>query len=512
MPTTTRAAAAALFLVACSGDDGPGGSAPDAGDADTDSDADADTDTGEPDAGGSTDAGAPFDFASPSDGDDLLFSAAVEIVGGAEVETAQVSVTGEETPRCTWDARPFVCLVDLTTVPAGPSLLDARGLAGGVEVATAQISITRREPPLDPCGGAGTRDCVTNLALAGSAAGWTGLSYHDMDDGHAAYDTSAMVGIESKINHLGVGADPWHRDEARIVVANQSEAYVGAEGTWSIPRGIEIGGLEELWEESKIFLWPEHRDHGVADFYPWMVPTLVLSQGSSGSELDEIGKLLFILGAFASADLRSQMHEAAALMPALTMIHRRARVATDLEYVSAAAHPAAFMDAASDVSGITLAQAVRAEEIPPVANVSIEEETVPATWDDAGFAPILEGIYARAWAPPAAPAASPAGTFEAVVDLEGSLDANGRRLVFFASLVRGDPAHARVTRIDRSRFRVDFEWPEDHAEVVAGQSRTSRRATFAFFAHNGVWLSAPAFVSIFGADPYAPAPDANNLD
>lgn len=122
------------------------------------------------------------------------------------------------------------------------------------------------------------------------------------------------------------------------------------------------------------------------------------------------------------------------------------------------------------------------------------------------------GFYSRVWAPPAAPAADPTGTFETTLDLSASFDPNDRPLWFFAVRVRGDPARTRVTQLDRTRFRVEIDWPADFAEDVGGASRTTRRAAIAFFAHNGVWLSAPAFASVFASDPFEPAPDANNLD
>jgi hypothetical protein len=48
--------------------------------------------------------------------------------------------------------------------------------------------------------------------------------------------------------------------------------------------------------------------------------------------------------------------------------------------------------------------------------------------------------------------------------------------------------------------------------MINGQSRTSARVTFAFFAHNGFWPSPPAFASVFGGAPFTPAPADNNLD
>ena len=450
-------------------------------------------------------------FRSPQPSAMVLGSAVVDLDAGSSIDSAEVTVVGETAPRCTLVARPFLCLVELSTVAPGPLSLAARGLAGGTEVATATVAFERRGYATDACAAGAPTDCVAALVAAGQAAGYAGLSYHDMDNGHAVADTSAMPGIETQVNQAYVGTDPWHGDPARIVVANQSQAYNYSDGWVSIPRNGSIATIGMLWEQSKLFLWPEHRDHGYVDYYAWQTPTLVLSQGSSGTELDEVAKLLHILAAL-PADARAALHDAHALMAAVTMLHRRARVATDLDYIGAAAQPPAFTDADVARDGVQLAASVRRDELPPVARLGVESAAIPAEWTAAGFMQQEMGPHALMWAAATAPATAPPGTVSVVIDLTASTDANARPLYFFARVVRGDPAHVRVTQLDAARFQIDAEWPAEVTEMVNAQPRASRRATVAFYAHNGLWLSAPSFVAIFGGTPLAHAPDANNLD
>jgi hypothetical protein len=494
----------------CSEDDpgsaGPGGSGGSGGDVQGGSAGMA------PGGGGSGGVPTAFAFAAPLAGASLIDSAAVELSATPDIEAAEVTVAGEASPRCTFDAPPFICLIDLTGLPEGAFTLDAVGSAGGSQVAEASVALERRAEPADVCPDTtAPTDCIAALVAASAAAGYAGLSYHCMDDGHAAYDTSAMPGIEVQVNQAAASQDPWHADPARILVGNQSQAYNFGDGWMSIPRIGTISYLDSFWLASKLFLWPEHRDHGYADFYAWQTPTLIFSQGSSGTELDEVGKLLHILAAFPGA-ARAAMHDAGFLMPATVFVHRRARVASDLEYLAPPAHPPAFIDADTARAGIRLANAIVAGETPPIARLAVEDAAIPQEWADAGFGQLETSPFALTWSSPALPAAPPAGTFSVTVDLSNSADLNDRPLLYFARVVRGDPAHIRVTQLDAARFRVESEWPLEVAENVAAQSRTSRRATVAFVAHNGLYPSAPSFLSVFGADPHAHAPDANNLD
>ncbi len=468
---------------------------------------------GEPDAPpGDGPAPIALSFQSPGEGAVVLGSVVVDVVPDPRLDGVEVSIAGEATPRCTFAAPPFVCLIDLTAIAPGPLTVAARGLVAGAEVATATVAIERRGFATAACASGAPTACVAALVAAGQAAGYAGLSYHDMDDGHAVAGTAAMPGIETQINQAYAGTDPWHSDPARILIANQSQAYNFPDGWMSIPRNGSIAAIGTMWEASKLFLWPEHRDHGVVDFYPWQTPTLVLSQGSSGSELDEVAKLLHILAALPT-DVRAALHTEHLLMPTVTMLHRRARVATDLDYLTPAAHTVAVADADVGREGVQLAASIRQGELPPIAGLTIEAATFPPDWETLGFRQQETGRFALVWAASAQPATPPAGTFSAIVDLApASRDANARPLYFFARVIRGDAAHVRITQLSQGRFQIDAEWPAEVTAMINGHDRTTRRATVAFVAHNGVWLSPPAFLSVFGGAPLAHAPDANNLD
>jgi hypothetical protein len=468
----------------------------------------------DPDGSPTTPDAGPADlaFRSPVANATVLGSIVVEVEAGAEIVRVDISVDGVAAFACTLTARPFLCLVDAGIRPSGAITLTAHGYTAAGAGPLASVTVDRRPFSVDACADGNPIDCIAARVAAGTSAGYAGLSYHDMDDGHANYNTSAMPGIEHQVNQGSAGADPWHTDPARILIANQSQAYNYPDGWASIPRGGPITPLGALWDQSKLFLWPEHRDHGHTDFLPWQSPTFVLSQGSSGSELDEVGKLLHILAALAP-DVRAALHDGHVLMPALVMLHRRARLATDVAFLDPSSHPAAFGDTEGGREGIQLAASIRPDELPPLAALTLESATIPPDWTTAGVLQLETGPYSMVWSAYNAPATPPAGTFSAVVDLApASRDLGDRELAFFARVVRGDAEHLRVTQLSRSRFQIDAEWPASVTETVNGQPRASARATVAFVAHNGLWMSAPVFVSVFGGAPYAHAPDSNNLD
>ncbi len=484
----------ALSVVAACGDAGPGV---------------------EPDGGPPpVDAAPPptVSFRVPTTGASALGSVVVDLDADLRIEGAEVTVRGEPGPRCQFTAPPFVCLVDLSATATGPVTLTARGLIAGAEVAAAEVAVDHRGFATTACASGNPTDCVAALVVAGQAAGYGGLAYHDMDNGHAVAGTGGMTGLETKINQAYVGTDPWHSDAARIVIANQSQAYNFADGWMSMPRNGNLTQITNLWEQSKLFVWPEHRDHGRQDYYAWQTPALVLSQGSSGSELDEVLKLLHILAAMPSA-VRTTLHQERLLMPTLAMLHRRARVTTDLDYLTPAPHASALADADVARDGIALAASLRAGELPPLVGLTLEQTSIPPAWAALGFRQIESSKVAMTWSATTAPATAPGEQWRAIVDLApASRDLGGRRLYFFARVMRGDPAHVTVTQLDGSRFEIAADWPAEHTARVNGHDRGSRRATIGFVAHNGLWMSAPAFVSVFGGAPAAHAPDSNDLD
>jgi hypothetical protein len=103
------------------------------------------------------------------------------------------------------------------------------------------------------------------------------------------------------------------------------------------------------------------------------------------------------------------------------------------------------------------------------------------------------------------------GTFSVEVDLSSSVDVNGRPLMFFPVVLRGEGS-VQVARIGAGRYQVTGSYPVDEVVFTGGQDRIVSRSTIAFFPHKGMWLGTPAMFSVGGRDADEAAPNANNLD
>jgi hypothetical protein len=520
MSTSSSKRAVALIALVlsagCGDDDGASGDAgdPDAGtlrDATGGSDAPA-----APDAGG--DAGATaLSFLLPTAGRPVVHSTAIRLQGSEGIDRVEVRAAGDAMPRCTADpivpspagARWFECLIDLDDVAPGAVTLDAVGFAGATEQGTATTTVMRRAST-PACAAAADLACVNERVTAGTSAGFTGLTYACLDGAHARADTSGMPGIDAQVHDDFPAAG---FPASAIVVMNMSRAWIPAGGSLSIPRpswGPWPTRLPDLYRESKLAFFPEHRDHGIVDVYPGQWPWVMFSQGSSGSELDEVRKLLLTLGVL-PADVRARLHETRTLGPFAQYVMRRSRVASDSAYLTPAGHLTVFPDADNTAAMLDLATAITAAEAPPVVAVEVTDRTEPASWN-VRVRPNTP--YARDYDHAGTAPTDTAGEMRILIDLTTSEDADGDTLVYFPRVVRGDAATVTLERLDETgtQWAITTPYPADQVVNLDGQDRTVGRVTIAFVAHDGTWLSAPSYVSVSNRDGDEPIPDSNNLD
>ena len=450
----------------------------------------------------------PTRIVSPGDGDEILYSVAARVEAPDEASEVTIGVVGQSSIECTTAVRKFECLLDVSSLSAGEFTLRAVSLdESGDELGRDDITLTRRSIP-DPCAGeSGDHiDCVLARADNGESAGFSGVSYLNFDDAHAKVRTDRMEGIDARVLETRKWMVPNGVD---LGIANESRACV-RNGTASIPRcfGRTPTGL---YENNVFAFWPEHRDHGKRDFYQWQTSSFAMSQGSSGSEKDEVKKLLTALGMIGS-NARSTLEQADAVAPALSMLVRRSRVSSDAAYLTRKAHVTALQNKDNGDRLMRLAAALRAGELPPVAKVASMSSNFPSEWS---MRPVLSGPYALGWTPSTSVDSNPpSGTFEVVVDLAASTDPAGNELLFFPALLRGKPADVTIERAnaDGTQWRIKGPFPTDREIQTGGHKRTVSRITVGFFPHNGKWLGAPANVSVGGQPSGERAPNSNNLD
>ena len=481
---------------------------------------DADPDGGRPmdgksaDATDTTDTGDaasqadPTRIALPADGDEILYSVAARVEAPEEAERVTISVVGQSDVACDATDRTFECLLDVSSLSTGEFTLRAVSVDGSdEELGRDEITLERRPIP-DPCDGRdGDRiDCVLARTDDGESAGFSGVSYLNFDDAHAKVRTNRMEGIDARVLESRKWMVPSGVD---LGIANESRACV-RDGTASIPRcfGRTPTGL---YKNNVFAFWPEHRDHGKRDFYQWKTSSYAMSQGSSGSEKDEVKKLLTALGMM-SSNARSTLEQADAVAPALSMLVRRSRVASDAAYLTREAHVTALQNKENGDRLMRLAAALRAGELPPVAKVSSTSSNFPNDWS---MRPALSGPYALGWAPTmAVDSDATSGTFDVEIDLASSADPAGNQLLFFPALLRGESSEVTIERVnpEGTKWRIEGPFPTDREIQTGGHKRTVSRITVGFFPHNGTWLGAPAKVSVGGQPSKKRAPNSNNLD
>ncbi len=461
-----------------------------------------------------TNTGAPTApvFESPSSGGDVYESVVLKVGAPPGTTRMQFFVDAETTARCNDEEAPFRCLVHLPpTGPAGPVTFVARAVTPS-GTSDARVTAMRRLIPLDTCT-VGPIACIATWVAARSASGFTGVTYENRDGTHALLDTSMMSGITAITNDDSVGnwglAGP-SMDPSTILVANVSKAYVSVAASlvrYQVSWGTGYTRFETPFFNSKLFVYVEHVDVGVEDFYPFMTTAVFTSQGSSGSELDDVQKFLTGLAALPST-VRARLHTERTLLSTMQMLHRRTRVESDQAYLTSLAHPTAMGNAPNDMPMVLAAHALENDKLPPIAAVSATDAEPPVT--------IANGptTIARGFTP------SGANEYSVTANATSSRDLNGRPLTFHWRVIRGDPSYVTMVpqNDDESIVRFTFRrhpettYESDGAGASSRVNRHSSLLAVALFVHNGIYFSSPVFVTSFSADVRRGSNGDNNLD
>ena len=329
------------------GDAGADGDADADADADTDADADADADT-DADADVADDGAPPgLTVVRPADGDLVLETTVVDLdPGGIAADEFDVLVDGETDPRCVLTAAPLRCLVHLDPRASGAVTIHAVARAAGTEVDRTSVGLVKEPEFTEECA-ADSLNCVRDLVTAGSAAGWEGVVYENMDGLHASLDTSGYPGVVRVENSDALaGSNPGARardlDTTLVLLGNASVAQTSP-CCFSVPRrSLSLSAISDRFRENKLWWYPEHRDHGYEDFYWFSTVVVGISQGSSGSEMDELRGLMLALGALAPG-ARAPLETAGSCVGTAVRVSADP-MAGDAAYLTTGAHANALAD------------------------------------------------------------------------------------------------------------------------------------------------------------------------
>ena len=369
-------------------------------------------------------------------------------------------------------------------------------------------------------------DLLRRLYAEGKAAGNHGDFYENRDRGHSrlgprAHPQMTPITYAPEVRSLGYGLALDLQFDAPVL-GNSSTALTGGRFWRSLPRmaltsrgDVGPSALFQNYVAGQIHVYPEHRDNDPnrGDVIPANTPYYLISQGSSGSDQPHLQAVAMILAGF-SPETKARLRETGLLGPTVQMVYRRARrnVLSRAAYLSGVAHPTVFRDETIDLAGmVVLANAIAPGDIPPVVRLDMVEEDMAREGIDFYGEGMREQLFdtpsaiARVWR-------SRAGRRVMTVSAAQTRDPNGRPLSFTWAVLRGDPARTRIEPLtpDGSQARITVDW--QGPRPVSGQPKVlSQRVDIGVFAHNGVYDSAPAFVSILlprhETRVYEPGPD-----
>lgn len=364
----------------------------------------------------------------------------------------------------------------------------------------------------------------------GRAAGNWGDLYDNRDRGHSRLDLTRYPQLAATAYDAAARAAEAdyglqeHFLFDRPTFGNSSTAVTDGALWRSLPRLAmtepDGAGPLRLWQNASanaLYVYPAHKDYrattdgatqdgattdgatqngAVGDLFPANTPYLLVSAGSSGSDQPFLDAVALILASF-RPDTKAKLTAERLIVPTVQMVlHRSLRPVTSRAlYMSATAWPAAI--APWDINTarmVSLANAIRADAIPPQVRLRVESEDLGIPGVDFFGAGLSEqlfdtpGAIARVWR-------SKAARRSMVVSAAETRDPNGRELALEWRLMQGDPRHVTIEPLDGgTRARITLDWTPPFPISPENPIR-SARVDIGVFASNGVHDSAPAILS-----------------
>lgn len=387
----------------------------------------------------------------------------------------------------------------------------------------------RSAPPADPAERSRVARLLLRLHAAGRAAGNLGDLYDNRDRGHAALPAAAAPQLAhvvyapaAKAAGLDYGLNRALAFNAPTI-GNSSTAVVSGPLRRSLPRlAMTTPGLiETQWRhyaDNRIYVFPAHKDVGDGDMFPALTPYMLVSRGSSRSDLPLVQAVAAALAAFPPAAKRRMVAEgltAPTVQAVLRGVLADARGGGDP--LDPRAHPTAIDGGDLELEAVVrAANAITADGLPPMPRLRVERETrvgLAPTLPEAGPSEVLfdtPGAAARVFR-------GLERERRYVVSLAQTVDPNGRPLRFRWAVLRGDPARVVVRPLDARGETVEISVAWGAWRAPEAGPDAPARVDVAAVADNGVAVSAPAYFSVafdprerraYGADGRLVAVDA----
>ncbi len=352
---------------------------------------------------------------------------------------------------------------------------------------------------------------------ADSAAGNRGDYYDNRDGAHSPLDLSRYPQLQplpytdqQREEKLDFGPAQMLRPETVVGNASLSGTAVGGA---SIPRLVtssreSLGFLTRQYLGNQLYVYPEHQDHdpaaegGHGDLYATNTPYLIVSQGSSRSDLPFVEAVASTLAAM-PPEVKESLRRQRLLMPVVQQILRSSlsTVKEREDYLGAGAHPSAFSTEWLDEERmVRAAQALTPQNLPPVFHLSVvHERPAPRVgidfFESAGresesladegmaIARVFRGM---------------AREREITVRVARLQRWSERPIRIHWKLLRGDPALVGIERsTDQPEATIRVRWHDDPIPAPGSEGLAGRRVEIGVFADDGERYSPPCFVTFY---------------
>ena len=351
---------------------------------------------------------------------------------------------------------------------------------------------------------------LNEWAKEGTSAGLAGFDYENRDGQHSPLQQGLYPQL--KFTNTGESAEkgPAKVLRERPTIGNCSMAAPPMQGG-SLPRFylLDPAGAQFLMREylgNNLFIYPEHQDYdiganglnGFGDLYPSNNPGVLISQGSSGSDMPFVKAFLATAAAF-PPDTQKILIEKRLLMPTLQAIFRLSNrmVKTQADYLSGKAHPPVFDSADLDEEKmIRTAHSMTPDSIPPIPLINVEEETEFAEGKNF-FEPPKPHPYqlANTLTQVSRIVRGNQPEYGMIVNAARTGDYKNRPVKIAWQLLHGDP---KMVKIDSSgkgpwaRIKVRFPLPSERDTGIR-----THRVDIGVFAVRDKFISAPAIISFY---------------
>ncbi|HBC87657.1 MAG TPA: hypothetical protein DCZ94_11930 [Lentisphaeria bacterium] len=348
----------------------------------------------------------------------------------------------------------------------------------------------------------------------GTAAGNKGDCYDNRDREHSAIKRSQFPQLR---NFEYTKEQTAKNEDYALFLGVRSDVTFGNSSTSSAPEKggcnprhamMQPMGMSKLctqYRGSNLYMYPAHHDYlpghngqGMyGDLLPLNSPYVLISKGSSGSDIPFLNAMIHTAAAF-DPKVKEILVKHGLLMPTLQAIMRASntQVVKPEDYFTGKAHPIVFRgDQLNELKMVKAAHAMTPEQILPLAMVRVVDEDMmkpgvnaPEGMPSERFCetPAVVGRIFRRWD----------RAMRMKVSAAESFDYMNRPLQFRWVLLQGNLELVRIEPSkDGSEALLTIAW-HDRFPVEAGSSIDTNRVDIGVFASTGEGWSAPAFISV----------------